>query len=217
MVQESHELTLPEQPLPELMLPEQLLPEASASPYTELHRRTVQGPVDQVWPHCLAVTGPEIRLLGPLMTLRSLPRLLRHGRAGSAAPHRPLLDEFVSEGFVLLRRDPAPVEGRAVVLVGAAGKFWSPSGNAPLRFTSAQEFLDFQEPGYAKTVASLEVIDLGGGATRIQTETWVNGTDATATRKFAPYWAIIRGPSGLIRRSWLAAVDRRVKRSVDDR
>lgn len=43
-------------------------------------------------------------------------------------------------------------------------------------------------------------------------ETVVVGTDRASTRRFAPYWAFIRLPSGLIRRSWLAAIDRRVAR-----
>lgn len=34
-------------------------------------------------------------------------------------------------------------------------------------------------------------------------------TDDAARRAFALYWLLIRGPSGLIRRSWLAAIDRR--------
>jgi len=56
------------------------------------------------------------------------------------------------------------------------------------------------------------LIDLGDGTTRIETETLVAGTDQASTRRFRPYWALIRLPSGLIRRSWLAAIDRRACR-----
>ena len=65
------------------------------------------------------------------------------------------------------------------------------------------------EPGHAKVIARLDAIDLGDGTTRIETETLVAGTDPASTRRFRPYWALIRLPSGLIRRSWLAAIDRR--------
>jgi hypothetical protein len=61
-------------------------------------------------------------------------------------------------------------------------------------------------------VARLDAIDLGNGTTRIETETLVAGTDELSTRRFRPYWALIRLPSGLIRRSWLAAIERRACR-----
>lgn len=191
--------------LPDLTI-DAALPDA---PFHELHQRIVDRPIDEVWPHCLDVTAAEIRTLGPLMALRGLPSRLRGRRAPDAGVPAPLLDVFADEGFVVLRRDECPVDGRAQVLFGAAGVFWSLSDNAPTTFAGPAAFLDFDEPGHATTVARLEAIDLGDGTTRIETETRVTGTDRASTRKFAPYWAIIRMPSGLIRRSWLAAIDRR--------
>jgi len=181
------------------------------APFGEAHRRIVDHPIDRVWPAALAVTPREVRTLGPLLALRGLPARLRGRlRAGTGA-QRSMIDEFVAEGFVLLRRDAVARNGRAVVLFGAAGRFWSPTGNAPVPFGDPEAFLAFDEPGYAKTVARLEAI-AEGGQTRLETETRVVGTDRASTRRFAPYWALIRGPSGLIRRSWLAAIDRRVRR-----
>lgn len=183
----------------------------SDAPFSEYHSRTLRAPIDAVWPHCLAVTAREIRTFGPLIALRTLPaRMLRREPVEPDDTDRPLLDIFVEEGFVLLRRDESPRDGRATAQVGAAGRFWSPSANAPIRFDDPQAFLDFDTPGYAKTVARIDAIDLGDGTTRVETETIVAGTDRASTRKFAPYWALIRLPSGLIRRSWLAAIDRRV-------
>lgn len=194
-----------------------LLPElefADALPgarFREFHQRTIAASIDEIWPHCLAVTGREVRALGPLMALRMLPSRLRRrkGAAVEVGQPRRLIDEFVGGGFVLLRHDVTPETGRAVVILGAAGRFWSLGGNSPRSFESAQTFLDFDEPGFAKTIARLEAVDVGDGTTRVETETWVHGTDAPSTRKFAPYWAVIRLPSGLIRRSWLAAIERR--------
>ena len=181
-----------------------LLPDA---PFREIHSRTIRQPVEKVWAEFLALRGDEIRLLSPLFQLRGPARLL--GKRGSSPTgDRPALDLFADEGFVILRRDEEPTNGHAILIFGTAGKFWSPAHNGPLRFASPQEFIAFDEPGNAKTVARFEVWEQGG-ATRIETETIVVGTDAASTKKFAPYWAIIRGPSGLLRRSWLAGVDRR--------
>lgn len=182
----------------------------SSAPYSELHHRVVNAPIEHVWPHCLAVTDREVRTLGPLIALRGLPARITRKRSLSTTAPRPLVDVFARGGFMILRKDAAPIDGRASIMLGAAGKFWSPRNNAPIAFDNPDAFLDFTEAGFAKTVARLDAVDLGDGTTRIETETLVGGTDAASTRKFGPYWAIIRLPSGLIRRSWLAAIDRRV-------
>lgn len=180
------------------------------APFAELHRRTVDRPIDVVWPACLDVTVGEVRALSPLLALRGLPRrLTRTSGEGAMRAETPLLDSFVGAGFVVLRRDDGPSAGRASVIFGAAGRFWSITENMPVAFESPSELLAFDEPGYAVTVAQLTAVDIGDGRTLIETETRVVGTDAASTRRFAPYWAIIRLPSGLIRRSWLAGIDRR--------
>ncbi len=179
------------------------------APFSEYHSRTIARPIDEVWPACLDVTAQDVRTLGPLMAMRDLPKLLGAGRKVPVGAPKPLIDVFVENGFVLIRRDESPTDGRATILFGAVGKFWSPTHNAPMAMSSGA-LIEFSEPGYAKTVARLEAIDLGDGTTRVETETGVVGTDPASTKKFAPYWAIIRLPSGLIRRSWLAAIDRRV-------
>ncbi len=181
----------------------------AAPRFAERHQRTVDRPIEPVWASCLAVTGEEIRLLGPLMALRGLPGRFTGGQSLRTSAPSPALDLFADAGFVFLRRDERPERGRALVLFGAVGRFWSPTANHPVELDGPDAFLAFDRPGYAKTTARLEAIDLGDGTTRIETETWVTGTDAASSRKFLPYWTLIRGPSGTIRRSWLAAIDRR--------
>lgn len=180
------------------------------APFSELHTRLVDAPIDEVWPHCLAVTAEEIRTLGPLMALRGLPASLTGRKPVVAAAPKPLIDAFSAAGFVVLRRDEHPEGGRASIVFGAAGRFWSVRGNRPVAFDAPGDLLDFDQPGFARTVARLDAVALDDGSTRIETETLIDGTDAASTRRFAPYWALIRLPSGLIRRSWLAAIDRRV-------
>jgi len=182
------------------------------APFSELHRREVAAPIDEVWPQCLGVTAEEIRTLGPLLALRGLPATLTGKRPVRATDPTPLIDVFESEGFVVLRRDEHPVDGSASIVFGAAGRFWSLRENQPVAFDTAADFIAFDRPGFAKTVARLDAVAQGDGTTRIETETLIDGTDTASTRKFAPYWALIRLPSGLIRRSWLAAIGRRVER-----
>ncbi len=194
---------------------ESLLPDA---PFGEFHARTIEAPVDKVWAAFNSVTAPEIRLLAPLLAARALPSVLLRKRPAlahgthSSATRRPVLELFADEGFVMLRRDDRVVNGRATVIFGAAGKFWSPAHNAPVDFASPQAFLDVAEPGMAKTVARFDAVAEGPARTRLETETLVDVPSPDGRRKFAAYWAIIRGPSGLLRRSWLAAVDRRATR-----
>lgn len=183
-----------------------------SSRFGELHTRTIDRPIEKVWPAALAVTAGEVRTIGPLFALRGLPRKLRGQEPPNLSPATALLDAFAAAGFEVLRRDAEPTDGRAVVLFGAVGRFWSPAHNAPLELGSPQAFLDFDEPGYAKTVARLEAF-ADGNMTRIETETLIAGTDDASMKKFAPYWMLIRGPSGLIRRSWLAGIDRRANKA----
>ncbi|NNL84033.1 MAG: hypothetical protein HKP27_00185 [Myxococcales bacterium] len=183
--------------------------------FAEAHRRMIDASIDRVWTAALAVTPREIRTLGPFIALRNLPRRLRGLRrlvtdlpSESAPTERSLLQTFVAEGFVPLRLPDVPASGEAALVLGAVGRFWSPAHNQPVRFDDAEAFAEFVEPGFAKVVISLEARERSG-AVEVSTETRIACTDAAARRRFAPYWALIRGPSGLIRRSWLAAIERR--------
>jgi hypothetical protein len=159
----------------------------------------------------LSVTPAEIRLLAPFMAIRSIPGLLKGQRLDTLrADHAPFLEVFQQEGFVELYRDDHVAEGRAVAVYGAAGRFWSLSDNSPTPLADAHDFAQHHGPGTAKVAFSLEV-HAHGGDTLVTTETRVVGTDPAARRAFGRYWLIIRGPSGLIRRSWLAAIDRRAR------
>lgn len=145
------------------------------------------------------VSALEVRLFGPLMRLRTFGRSQR-----AFDPEAPLLGEMLKLGFVELGERP----GEEIV-VGAIGRFWSPTRNRP---RAADDFADFDEPGYAKAVMNFAVRPDGEGS-RITTETRVVGTDLSASRKFRLYWLVIRLPSGAIRRSWLKAIRRRCART----
>jgi len=187
-----------------------VLPDA---PFSERHTRRVELPFDDVWPAMLALRGSEIRALAPFMRLRGLPgRIARRNTFGEPHSDGPFLDEFAAIGATVLRRDDEPIGGKVTVMFGAAGKFWKPVGNTPIVFVTPNEFIDFAEPGFARFVSTIEAVDRGGHVELI-TETRISGTDRRANRLFAPYWVLIRLPSGLIRRSWLAAIERRASAS----
>jgi hypothetical protein len=163
----------------------------------EVHDLWVPARPDATYEAVKAVTAAEVRLFGPLMRLRTF------GRSGQAfGPNAPLLDEMQKDGFVPLGERP----GEEVVL-GAIGRFWSPTGNRPI---PTPDFAGFSEPGYAKAAMNFRVTADRDG-TRITTETRVVGTDAAASRKFRRYWLVIRLGSGAIRRSWLKAIHRRLR------
>ena len=181
--------------------------------FSERHQRTVQAPAEAAWAAALSVTPEEVRLLTPLMAVRSLPGVLTGRRRTSQGPRADdvsFLDVFEKEGFLQLHRDTSVVDGRALTIYGAAGRFWSPTGNAPTPLEGVHAFNQHREAGTVKVAFSLEVVAAGTCAV-VTTETRIVGADQAARRTFGRYWLIIRGPSGLIRRSWLAAIDRRAR------
>jgi hypothetical protein len=80
----------------------------------------------------------------------------------------------------------------------------------PVALSGPDDFRAFDAPGYAKAATNFELSPAGAG-TRVRTETRVVGTDAASSRRFRAYWLLIRPGSGIIRHSWLAAIERRVR------
>ena len=157
----------------------------------ESHGRATAAPPDAVWEAIHGLTGDDLRLMRALMALRTLGR-----RSGDN--NRTVLEGFERMGFRKVAESP----GEELVLAGI-GRFWTPSGGLR-RVESGEQFRDFDEPGYAKVAFNFR---LAGG--RLSTETRIAGTDAHARRRFGLYWLLVRPGSGLIRREWLAALDRR--------
>ena len=125
-------------------------------------------------------------LVGLLFRLRGL----------RAAPRGPLWDALLAQGFQTLGED-------TLVLVG---KPWSPRGSLRV----VDDFVAFAEPGYAKMAMDLRAVPDGDGA-RLETETRIYLTDASARRRFGAYWLVVRPFSGLVRRGWLRAARRRAE------
>ena len=176
---------------------EEVLPEYDVH---EVHELWVPAEPEEAFEAVMAVSAREVRLFRPLMRLRTFGRSQRVFDAEA-----PLLEEMLKIGFVKLGERP----GEEVV-VGAIGRFWSPTGNKPI---PTPDFTAFAEPGYAKAAMNFTVTPERGGSL-VATETRIVGTDAEATRKFRRYWFAIRLGSGAIRRSWLRAIRRRLRRAA---
>jgi hypothetical protein len=131
-----------------------------------------------------------------LIRLREAPdRLLgaRSGLAGGA--------NFGIEDFMILGRD-----ADRELAFGLVGRFWQRDYGLVTLAHPRQQFAGFSEPGLAKLVLNFSTEALPGGRTRLKTETRVHCVDASARRRFTPYWWLIRPVSGLIRRRLLVRI-----------
>lgn len=169
-----------------MILIDQVMPVYDRS---EVHRRqTAAAPAD-LWSAIDDLRPDDLPLMRALMSLRTLGRRVDGG-------NRTVLQGFERMGF----RRLAEERDRELVLAGI-GQFWKPAGGLR-KVTSKEQFLAFEEPGYAKAAFNFR-IEHG----EISTETRIAGTDAQSQRLFGLYWLLIRPGSGLIRREWLRALD----------
>jgi hypothetical protein len=180
------------------MLLDRFLPEFDVR---EHHSIAVDRSPDAVLAETRLLTARDAPLFVVLMALRSVPALLRGRRL---APGRPMLDEFLRAGFVLL------AEADDELVLGAVGRFWKPTGQ--LRPVPPEEFAGFAEPGWAKAAANFHVAE-AGGHTLLSTETRVLATDERARRSFRRYWRLVYPGSAAIRRAWLRAIKNRAERA----
>lgn len=115
-------------------------------------------------------------------------------------------DDFLKMNFVLL----GETKGEEFLL-GLIGEFWQPTGN--LRRFARDDFVRFNEPGYAKAVWNFSLDEMANGAFRLNTETRVFCTDAASRLRFRLYWFFIGAFSGLIRREILCVIKKAAERS----
>jgi hypothetical protein len=169
--------------------------------FNEVHRIRVRAPADRIYRSIKEVTAGEITFFRALTWIR------RFGRAGpesilNPAADEPVLDVALRTGFLLLSDDPDRelVVGMVVI---------TPPGVK--RPATPEQFKQLASPGIAKAVMNFGIEDARDGACLVSTETRVHATDASARRKFATYWTLIRPGSGFIRRMWLRAIRRRAE------
>jgi hypothetical protein len=135
--------------------------------------------------------GREAPVVGMLGALRMLPELvghLLHGERPAKPPESMRLRDLPSipmyeGGWILLGERP----GEEIAL-GLVGKFWRPVIEFA-RITSPDDFREFNEPGFAKTVYNLSVRELDANKTLLSGVMRTATTDEQARRWFRRYWA----------------------------
>ena len=171
----------------------------------ETHRIRVRASPDATWAALRRADLARSPLVGALLVIRALPAALASGRAGLERLRREsvrhvTLDSFVGEGFRILEERPLEE-----LLIGLEGRFWRPTGDlctpSPDTFARATP-----PPGTARAVWNFTLRVIGPAECELVTETRVLCADATARRRFLPYWWLIRPGSGLIRRALLTSI-----------
>lgn len=100
------------------------------------------------------------------------------------------------KGFTTLSEEP--------LILGMIGKPWRLK---PLILVlPSEEFISFDEPGFAKIVWNFTFEDQGEGKTLVSTETRIHCTDRSAYRKFRVYWFFVRPFSNWVRREMLKII-----------
>ncbi|CAN5561013.1 hypothetical protein BH10ACI2_BH10ACI2_13190 [soil metagenome] len=97
------------------------------------------------------------------------------------------------------------------LLIGLAGRFWSPWGD--LQKVDASNFRQFEKPGCAKAVWNFSLRPASNG-TDLTTETRISCLDDGSRRSFGFYWTFIQPFSGLIRIEMLKTIKRKAEMSV---
>jgi hypothetical protein len=137
----------------------------------------------------LLKVGREAPLVGMLGALRMLPEIvghLLHGERPAKPPASMRLRDLPSipmheGGWVLLGQRPEELA------LGLVGKFWRPVIEFG-RVESAEQFREFDEPGFAKTVYALSARALNSDRTILSGLMRTATTDEHARRWFRRYW-----------------------------
>ena len=130
---------------------------------------------------------PIVAALGALRMLPDVVTHLLHGELPARPPDHMRLRDLVAlpmnaGGWVLLGE-----REQDEIALGLIGKFWRPVIEfAPV--SSAAQFRDFVEPGFAKTIYSLSTRALGPGRTLLSGAMRTTTTDDAARRWFRRYW-----------------------------
>ena len=133
-------------------------------------------------------TRPMVGLLGALRALPEVVGHLLHGELPQQPPKQLRLYDTTKigpgeGGWVLLGERP-----RDELALGLVGKFWRPV--IAYAEVSPEDFRDFADPGYAKTVYSLSVRPIDERQTLLSGVMRTATTDEQARKWFRRYWTL---------------------------
>ncbi len=171
--------------------------------FHEFHTIRVHASREKVFQALKEVRAGEISLFQTLTWIR------RFGRRGpesilNAGNETPIVDVALRSGFMLVTAEPDREIVAGTLVVAPAG--WRRSGFAAEDYNTTLDL-----PGFVHAAMNFRLEDAGAGETQLTTETRVYATDASARRRFAPYWRTIYPGSALIRVMWLRAVKARAE------
>ena len=173
----------------------------------------VQAPVEVTWDALKRVdlidVGRKKPLVGLLGGMRALPDLaahLLHGERPPSAPKTLRLDDLANMpagkgGWVRLGE-----RQREEIALGLVGKFWRPV--IEFADVAPEDFKEFDEPGFAKTIYSLATRELDEHTTMLNGSMRTATTDEQARRWFRRYWTFGVGPGAHVLVSALLEVVR---------
>ncbi len=151
-------------------------------------------------------------IVDALFAVRELPlrigRRLRGEKPTTTTRPKVTFGDIVQlgPGWVPLAEEPG-VE----LVIGSVGRFWRKDyGGRPV---TADQFVLFQEPGYAKLAISLAARPAGTGCI-VRYEARTATTDASARRTFRRYWRLIAPGVGLVMRRVLRRIKAEAERPV---
>ncbi|WP_247424717.1 hypothetical protein [Ralstonia pseudosolanacearum] len=165
--------------------------------FSEMHRIRIAAPPGRVLDVVPQLDVADFPLAKLFLHLRALPARVA-AWAGTDTSARRVDATFGLHDFTVLGRD-----GDRECAFGLVGRFWEPTGG--LVRVAADDFHGFSEPGVAKLVMTF-IAEPGDAGTLLTTRTCVHCPDEATRRRFAPYWYLIRVPSGLIRRMLLQRI-----------
>ena len=154
----------------------------------ELVRHTiVDAPVKETYFAARELDFTDVRggVVSAAGWLRSLPERWHNRRHGPPRrPTRLTIDDLdAGSAWTLLGEQPG-----SEFAIGVAGKFWRPI--ITWRRVEADEFTDFDEPGYGKLVLAVSVRPYGPHRSLLTVDTRVQLTDPASWLKFRRYWRI---------------------------
>jgi len=129
---------------------------------------------------------PLVGMLGAVRVLPDIVSQMLHGELPQQPPQHLRLRDTAAipageGGWVLLGERP-----RDEIALGLVGKFWKPI--IDFASVTTEQFRDFAEPGYAKTVYALSVRAIDDRRTLLSGVMRTATTDEHARRWFRRYW-----------------------------
>ena len=160
-----------------------------------------------------AMLGTDLRdpVVNALFALRELPQRIARRLQRQAPPaDKPAVtfgDIASGPTWVRLAEEPG-VE----LVVGSIGRFWRKDyGSRPV---TSDQFVVFQEPGFAKVALSIAALPSAADLTILRYEARTATTDAAARRTFRRYWRLIRPGVALVMRRALHRIKTQAERSA---